>query len=222
MCGRYTLTKKNPSEFIDQFGPFEGLEKASFNRAPGQAQPVVIKRENQFSWTSIQWGEYQRKNGHETGFFPINARSETIGEKAIFASSFRERRCLIPADGWFEWQKIESQKYPFFHRLPNFLPFAIAGIWKPKEKRRESAFSILTTSAPSNLSHIHSRVPVILHQKIWNHWMDPESSEPELQEILKLKPPEISAYQVNSSVNSSRNDGPDLLLPGSGKQALLF
>ena len=167
-------------------------------------------------------GGVSEKNGHETGFFPINARSETIGERAIFASSFRERRCLIPADGWFEWQKLNLKSILSFIDSPIFSPFAIAGIWKPKEKRRESAFSILTTSAPSNLSHIHSRVPVILHQKIWNHWMDPESSEPELQEILKLKPPEIYAYQVNFSVNSSRNDGPDLLLPGSGKQALLF
>ena len=117
--------EKNPSEFIDQFGPFEGLEKARFNRAPGQAHPVVIKRENQFSWTSIQWGEYQRKNGHETGFFPINARSETIGEKSNLCQLFSSKKMPDPRRWVFEWQKIESQKYPFFHRLPNFLPLRL-------------------------------------------------------------------------------------------------
>ncbi len=222
MCGRYTLKETNPEKFTRKYGPFDGLEKPRYNRAPGQAHPVIIDRGNRYIWTSMQWGSNRSQKNPGGEFFPINARSETVTEKEIFSDSIRQRRCLIPADGWFEWQQVESQKYPFYHQLLKPDTFAIGGIWLDTGLDESFAFSILTRSASPEILHIHHRAPLIIPRELWASWMQPDINEPELQEIMKVKQPRINTFQVSSRVNSSRNEGPELLLPSSGKQALLF
>ena len=139
---------------------------------------------------------------------------------------FFKKRCLIPADGWFEWQLIETQKYPHFHQSSQREAFAFAGIWVGDETTSTSSsiyFSILTRSAPPDLLHIHHRTPLILPQSDWPRWLDSENNDPsELFQILNCPHPEIEVYQVSSLVNSIRNDGPEIIRPELGKQSLLF
>ena len=142
--------------------------------------------------------------------------------KEIFSDSFRQSRCLIPADGWFEWQQVESQKYPFYHQLLKPDTFAIGGIWLDTGQDESCAFSVLTRSASPDILHIHHRAPLIIPRELWTSWMQPDINESELQEIIQVKQPRIDAFQVSSRVNSTRNEGPELLLPTTGKQALLF
>ncbi len=222
MCGRYTLKETNPEKFTGKYGPFQGLEKPRYNRAPGQAHPVIIDRGNRHIWTSMQWGisRYQKNPGKK--FFPINARSETVTKKEIFSDSILQRRCLIPADGWFEWQRVESQKYPFYHQLLKPETFAIGGIWVDTGQDESFAFSVLTRSASPEILHIHHRAPLIIPSELWTSWMLHDMDESKLQEILQVKQPKIDTFQVSSKVNSSRNEGPELLLPTSEKQAFLF
>lgn len=221
MCGRYSLSTKNPKAFIRRFGSFDGLDHPKYNRAPGQAHPVVIERHRRNVWVLMNWGKFRnRAVSSPTDFFPINARSETVHFKKIFQESFSCKRCLIPADGWYEWQVLETEKYPFFHQIRSLEPFAFAGIWSEDPPM---AFSILTRSAPSELLHIHHRAPLILPESDWTTWLDGQINETEdILPLLQLAQPEIKAYQVSSKVNSSQNEGPDLIRPETGKQSLLF
>jgi putative SOS response-associated peptidase YedK len=224
MCGRYSLKTTNPQEFIDQFGPFDGLESPRYNRAPGQAHPAIINREKQHLWTSMIWGNFSRKADPSNSFFPINARSETVTRKNIFKDAISMGRCLIPADGWFEWQLIEKQKYPYYHHLEDHTPFAFAGIWTSikHEAEKQSVFSILTRPASPECLHIHHRAPLILPVEVWESWLSPDLAEKDILQLLMVEQPLISAYQVGSRVNSTRYDDAGLLEPNQGKQSLLF
>ena len=129
MCGRYTWTATNGGKFKKLIKEPEQPEKPSYNRAPGQSHPSISSQSGTIQWGNMLWGN-QKSDSSPNSFFPINARSETVQEKPIFKESYLERRCLIPADGWFEWQLIEGQKYPHHIFSENDETFAFAGIWK--------------------------------------------------------------------------------------------
>ena len=224
MCGRYSLKTTKPQEFIARFGPFDGLNTPRYNRSPGQAHPAIIDREKQHLWTSMAWGNSTPKGDPSGSFFPINARSETVTQKKIFKDAIRMGRCLVPADGWFEWQLIETQKYPFYHHLQGHTPFAFAGICISIENnaRKQSAFSVLTRSASPECLHIHHRAPLILPVEVWETWLCPDLPEKDILQLLQIEQPVVSAYQVGSRVNSTRHDDAGLLEPDQGKQSLLF
>ena len=224
MCGRYSLKDTTPKEFITKYGAFDGLNLPRYNRAPGQAHPIIIDRKKQHIWTSMNWGSFPGRSRHDQPFFPINARSETVTQKKVFEESIHKRRCLVPADGWYEWQLIETQKYPFYHQLSNHTAFAIAGIWSQgtDPNRKDSAFSILTRSASPEILHIHHRAPLVLPVGLWDIWLKSDLPEQELLKILGSKQPPITFFQVGPKVNSTSNDGPDLLEPEHGRQSLLF
>tara|TARA_B100000212_G_scaffold199614_1_gene150550 strand:+ start:136 stop:654 length:519 start_codon:yes stop_codon:yes gene_type:complete len=172
----------------------------------------------------MQWGSRASSKSSSSDFLPINARSETVVRKPTFCGSFREKRCLVPADGWFEWQLVETQRYPYYIRAKDHSTFAFAGIWKqlsPDPLHRQ-AFTIITRSAPPNLLHLHHRAPAIIPESDWGKWLADNSKEDELIQIMKREQPEMEAIQVSSQVNSSRNEGPELLEPAAGKQSLLF
>ena len=152
-------------------------------------------------------------------FFPINARSETIYEKPIFRKPIL-KRCLIPADGWFEWQVIEGQRYPHHIFSENDETFAFAGLWKSINQRK--VFSILTRSAAANILHIHHRAPVALTENYWELWLYEKQSQDSLKNVTDASQPVWTAQQVSSRVNSTRNNDPEILNPDSGKQSLLF
>jgi len=224
MCGRYSLRTTKPQEFIARFGSFYGLENPRYNRAPGQAHPAIIDRKKQHLWTSMTWGNSNPKGNPSGSFFPINARSETVIQKKIFKDAIRLGRCLIPADGWFEWQLIETQKYPFFHHLEGHAPFAFAGmrISIEDEAGKQSVFSILTRPASPECLHIHHRAPLILPVEVWETWLSPDLAEKDILQLLQIEQPLVSTYQVGSRVNFTRYDDAALLEPDQGKQSLLF
>ena len=149
MCGRYSWAQKKVSTQLEKLEVPPPPTSVSYNRAPGQEHPVVIKTTKKTDWSMAKWGIIPSQKLASSRLNPINARIETVREKSIFQDSLLHRRCLVPADGYFEWQKIDSQKYPYFHYLTNQHMFAMAGIWNEtkKEEGCVRSFSVLTQPA---------------------------------------------------------------------------
>ena len=220
MCGRYSWKKPNAKRFAKLTSKAPAAGQSLTNRAPGQIHPTLSAGKESNSWNEMWWGRPPR----ETKPSPINARCETVSEKPSFRDSFEQRRCLVPADGFYEWQVLETEKYPHFIHLPDHETFAMAGIWTKslEESDQTDIFSLLTQSAHASVLPLHHRMPVILRESDWEIWLDP-SSLPELLEKVLLKPgPRMIHYQVSNQVNSTRNDAPELQLPFSERQATLF
>lgn len=152
------------------------------------------------------------------GYTMINARSESIAVRPVFRLAFLRRRCIIPADGFFEWKTDGKVKQPFAIRLKSKEPLAMAGIWErwkdPKGNEVRST-AIITTSPNALMEKIHDRMPVILARDTWQKWLDPEEVKPEyLQDLLKPYPAEeMEAWPISALVNSPKNDGPEVLEP---------
>jgi putative SOS response-associated peptidase YedK len=143
----------------------------------------------------------------------INARSETVANKPSFRSAFRRRRCLVPADGFYEWGKIGGAKQPFFIHMQEESPFAIAGLWEhwqDSEGNEIETCTLLTTEANALLATIHKRMPVILNPGDYARWLDPDSSDPvALHNLLMPYPADAMAFRaVSLHVNNPRNEGP--------------
>ncbi|GAA6616496.1 SOS response-associated peptidase [Scytonema sp. NUACC26] len=148
----------------------------------------------------------------------INARAETVAEKPAFRSAFKRRRCLIVADGFYEWQQRDGKKQPFYFRLQNGEAFGFAGLWEEWRAHSEetvSSCTILTTRANELLEPVHDRMPVILHQKDYDLWLAPQVQTSEMvQQLLQPYPSEaMTAYPVSTRVNSPKHDSPDCVQP---------
>ena len=219
MCGRYTWTATNGGKFKKLIKEPEQPDTPSYNRAPGQSHPSISSQSGSIQWDNMLWGS-PKSDASPNSFFPINARSETVKEKPIFREAYLKKRCLIPADGWFEWQVIEGQKYPHHIYSENFETFAFAGIWKIINQNK--VFSILTRSAAPNILHIHHRAPLALTENYWQLWLNEKQSQDSLRTLTEASQPIWKAQQVSSRVNSTRNNDPEILNPDSGKQSLLF
>jgi putative SOS response-associated peptidase YedK len=148
----------------------------------------------------------------------INARAETLATKPAFRSAFKRRRCLIPADGFYEWQKIAGAKVkqPFYIRLAKDRPFAFAGLWEKWHNDEGSLLescTIVTTEPNDVMRPLHDRMPVILPDEEYARWLDPKNEDvDELQELLRPYPAEeIAACPITTFVNSPRNDGPECI-----------
>ena len=223
MCGRFTLT--TPGELVaEAFGLDETPELAPrYNIAP--SQPVAILRR-------VQRTEPRRLAFVRWGFVPswsldpwrrgplINARSETAAEKSSFREAFERRRCLIPADGFYEWKPVPGSraKQPFAIRLRDGRPFAFAGLWEPPapaEAEPVETCTILTTQPNGLLRPIHDRMPVILPPEEYEPWLDPGPARPgELLALLRPYPAEaMVCFPVGRAVNDPRNEGPECAAP---------
>src|SRR5262249_7430344 len=150
------------------------------------------------------------------GYRLINARAETAAGKPAFRSAFRSQRCLIPADGFYEWQKLNRRRQPFYFRLKDGRPFAFAGLWGRWRKgvaEVVEACTILTTGANGLVRPLHERMPVILAPKDFERWLDPRVQEAErVQPLLRSFPEdEMIAYPVGTRVNSPKNEGPECI-----------
>ena len=147
----------------------------------------------------------------------INARSETVAEKPSFRSAFKQRRCLILADGFYEWRKQSAKKQPFYFRLKNGNPFAFAGLWErwhDSEDNRLETCTILTTEANRTVNPVHDRMPVMLHAENYDRWLDQSQSLESLQALLHPYDDNLmTAYPVSTSVNSALNDTSDCTVP---------
>jgi putative SOS response-associated peptidase YedK len=214
MCGRFTLTDPD-QRLVAQFD-LPGIPdlKPRYNIAPTQPVAVVrvaaegaIREMVLLHWGLIPfWAQDQ-----EIGARLINARAETAAEKPAFRHAFRRRRCLVVADGFYEWQKQDGAKQPYFIRLRDSSPFAFAGLWErwegPDAAVIESC-TLLTTEPNDLLGQIHNRMPVILHPEDYGLWLNPGVQQPEqLQPLLHAYPAEeMEAFPVSRRVNSPDND----------------
>lgn len=219
MCGRYTLTLPL-GQLLDTFQvpPPEFEFQPRFNIAPSQKAPVVARDSRGRRMGLLRWGLVPSwAKDPSIGNRLINARSETVDEKPSFRSAFRRRRCLVPADGFFEWKKEDGEKMPCWVHPANRGLLAFAGLWErwePEGSDPLHTFTILTREAAPEIRGIHPRMPVILAAEAWNAWLDPETDPGILSRILEEnQAPALSAYPVSSRVNVPRNDDPSCIEP---------
>ncbi len=220
MCGRYTLSTPVGvlAEEFGLAGPLPELQP-SYNVAPTQEVPAVLAGGGGRRLELLKWGLIPSwANDPGIGARMINARSETVAEKPSFRRAFKDRRCLIPADGFYEWQRTNGGKQPYYFRMKSGRPFAFAGLWESWNGGEEiHSCTILTTDANDLLGEIHHRMPVILPHEDYELWLDPAVREPE--ELLPLLAPypadDMEAYPVSRMVNSPSNDDPGCIEPAA-------
>jgi putative SOS response-associated peptidase YedK len=220
MCGRFTLTDPD-QDLAAQFNLPEIPDmQPRYNIAPTQPVAAVrvapdaaspdaapVRELALLHWGLIPFWAKDPKIGSRM----INARSETVAEKPAFRAAFRRRRCLVVADGFYEWQKLERGKQPFYVRLRNGQPFAFAGLWeqwkRPDDHVIESC-TLLTTQPNNLIRPVHNRMPVILHPSDYDLWLDPEVQQADhLQPLLRAYPPEeMEAYPISRFVNHPDHD----------------
>ena len=224
MCGRYTLTVPL-SNLVDFFEvPPPAFEiRPRYNIAPSQEVPIVAQDSRGRRMGLLRWGLVPSwAKDPSIGNRLINARSETVGEKPAFRSAFRARRCLVPADGFFEWMKEgepgrSREKNPYWIHGADGAPLAFAGLWErwgSEDQGPLHTFTILTTEAGPRIREIHPRMPVILSRELWGSWLDPNTDLPSLSDLLRsAEIPSLSAHPVSSLVNSPGNDLPACVVP---------
>lgn len=233
MCGRIVLSSA-PHQLAEQFflDVVPELEPR-YNICPGQDIPAVVPNPSSEGRliSQLKWGlelPWARDTGSEPKL--INARSETVLDKPAFREAFRQRRCLVPADGFYEWQKRPDGRQPYYFCGRERTPLALAGIWEEREYpggRVMRTCSLLTTTANSLMRPVHHRMPVILPRQDWNFWLDlPPAQAETLLDLLKPLPAEMMrSWPVSRRVNSPANDGPACVEPvwdDQGGQLNLF
>lgn len=221
MCGRFTL-KSSGKAVAKAFALAETPDMfARYNIAP--TQPVLAVREahgrSGREAVSLRWGLIPPwAEDIKVGSRMINARSESAADKPAFRAAFRERRCLVVADGFYEWQKPARQ--PYLIHLKDQQPFAFAGLWErwrsPENQQIESC-TILTTAANDLVNLLHVRMPVILHPGDYDRWLDPKMHDVhELQAMLQpLASEEMSIYPVSTRVNNVRHEDAGCIAPAA-------
>lgn len=221
MCGRMTQYLSS-EEIAALFGaePLVSLAGGRYNVAPTQTALVVEEDGERRVIAAHRWGLIPPwADSAKIGSQMINARSETVAEKPSFRSAFKRQRCLVPVDGFYEWQKVGSTKVPHAIVRKDGQPLALAGLWSswrdPATGEELRTFTVITTQANATMQPLHERMPVILPDDAWERWLDPTFTDiPALQALLRPAPDDLlNAYPVSRLVNDVRNDGPQLLLP---------
>jgi putative SOS response-associated peptidase YedK len=220
MCGRFVLTSSG-QELAEAFGvPAPDLFTPRYNIAPTQEVFAVRAGESGRELARLRWGLVPSwSKDAKGGGRLINARAETADQMPSFRSAFKRRRCLIAADGFYEWKALEGRKtkQPYFISLKSGGPFAFAGLWEVWHRDEENlqTCTILTTAPNDLMRSLHDRMPVILPAKEYDLWLDPTIQDPEqLRPLLRPYPAKaMAAYAVSTLVNSPRNDNPDCILP---------
>jgi len=212
MCGRYTLRSPGRIKLAgaDQLELDDIVPR--FNIAPGQTVLAILDLERQTFARMLLWGLVPSWSKEPKGF--INARAETLEVKPSFNESFQRRRCLIPADGFYEWQRTGRARQAFFFQMKDEAPFAFAGVWDEWKKDGVSIAScaIVTTAANELMTEIHDRMPVILPEQSYKRWLDPRTSPAELKELLiPFSSSEMKSHPVGSNVNYPKIDNDDLI-----------
>jgi putative SOS response-associated peptidase YedK len=211
VCGRFTLT--TPPELIAEHFGLDDVPPLGprYNIAPTQPVPVVRKTAQGRRLEMLRWGLVPSWAGDPSiGNRLINARAETVADKPSFRSAYRRRRCLVVADGFFEWKRVGVRKQPMYIRLRDQAPFAFAGLWESWHRDQPDAVescTLITTGPNALLATIHDRMPVILHPDDYARWLDPGAGDP--ARLLRPYPAaEMTAHPVSRRVNSPANDDP--------------
>ena len=217
MCGRFTQ-RADAKSLAKAFEVTEvPAIEARYNIAPTQDVLGIIESGDGREATFYRWGLIPSwAKDASVGARLINARSETVAEKPAFRQAFRQRRCIIPADGFYEWQRVGGRKQPFFFRMRDERPFGFAGLWERWEGEGGELLdscTILTTGANEVLRPVYDRMPVILPPEDYELWLDADERERSLLTELLLPYPaaEMVGYPVSRLVNSTRGGGPEFL-----------
>jgi putative SOS response-associated peptidase YedK len=228
MCGRF-VSATPPDElarYFDVDAVSESVLEPSFNVAPTNDVYVVLetgglRRLDAFHWGLVPFWAKDLSVGNRM----INARADSLADKNAYKRPFAKRRCIIPADGFFEWQKVAGQKakQPFYITRTDGEPFAFAGLWElwrpPDNKEDDEAIvrscTIITGDPNEKVAEIHDRMPVMLPPPVWETWLDPDNND--VQELGKLLVPApatlITTHPVSTKVNNVREKGPELIEP---------
>jgi putative SOS response-associated peptidase YedK len=219
MCGRYTLT--TPAGRLAEEFRLDGTVEVppSYNVAPTQQVAAVLEDEGGRRLEMLRWGLVPSwADDPGIGARMINARSETAPEKPSFRRAFRGRRCLIAADGFYEWKRENGGKQPYYFRMQDGRPFAFAGLWESWDKGDGTlrTCAILTTRANDVLSPVHDRMPVILPSDSYDAWLDPDADREELGELMvPYSGDDLETYPVSRFVNSPRNNDERCIEPAA-------
>src|SRR3954462_1506518 len=226
MCGRMTM-RTNPSDIAEIFdAELDGHAAAvldelgpRYNVAPTQEIPVVVQRDDGRRIEMHRWGLVPSwsRSVSSAGARYINARGETVATSPAFRASFLRRRCIIPADGFYEWRREGRVKQPFLIHTPHDAPLAFAGLWSPWRDPADGQWllsaTVVTTAANATVGELHNRMPVIRDEEAWRLWLDPDTRdegllqsllEPAADDLLELRP-------ASPLVNNANNEGAALL-----------
>lgn len=220
MCGRFSLTGD-----LDFYAEYFGVDAVvtepmapSWNVAPTDMVYVIAEREGTRQLGSMKWGLVPHW-AKDSRSIHINARAETVATNNTFMESFAKRRCLIPADGFYEWESPEEGRTPHWVFRADGHPMAFAGIWAARHDMEtdqwERTCAIITKDSTGVISKIHDRMPVSLDRTAWDAWLDRDLRDPEaaLGLLVPMDPEEIMEHTVSRAVNSVRNNGPELRAP---------
>ena len=229
MCGRYTLTNPDPARMRARFDILESSEIAEeprFNIAPTDPVPAVRRFADGRQLGRLRWGLVPGVWAEKKGQRPlINARVESVATQSAFAESFRERRCLIPADGFYEWRADEDGKRPVWISRSDGELFAFAGIWAelPRRDGGNVLHSCALVTCPPNelIGPIHDRMPVVLDPGAEGAWLEPDADPDDLLGLLVPAAEELLVVrEVSDAVNDVREDGAHLIEPRPEEQRL--
>lgn len=223
MCGRFA--RKSTQDLLAEWFDLE-LEDMpwfapSYNVAPQSTQPVVRANRDtgERELALLRWGlvPFWAKEAR-VGYSMINARAEEAASKPAFRESMKKRRCLVPADAFYEWQRINPKvKYPYAFALKSDEPYAFAGLWeqwKGKENETLETFTILTTDPNELMEPVHNRMPVILEPRDYDRWLDPETTDrPPVDLLRPFAAEKMRAWRVSDRVGNVRNNDAGLLEP---------
>ena len=238
MCGRFTL--RSIDRLKEKLKTLNWAEisrlpliEPRYNIAPSQEVLTITQSGNEPAFDVMIWGLIPSWSREPAGF--INARAETLEEKPSFSESFARRRCLIPADGFYEWQRNGKTRQPYYFQMKDEAPFAFAGLWdswrNPKEflsgpSANITSCSIITTTPNELLTPIHDRMPVILAPDDYDRWLREDARPNELRELLAPFPAaEMKSFPVSPQVNHAEAEGPQLVEPveiRESEQGVLF
>lgn len=219
MCGRFTQSQT--AQKIAQAFQVDNVASLTrrYNIAPTQPVATILQTKDDANrqFKMLRWGLIPSwAKDAKMGSRLINARAETVAEKPSFRSAFKQRRCLVLTDGFYEWQQQEKNKQPFYFRVRNGEPFAFAGLWerwKDAEGEEIQSCTILTTEANEIMRPIHDRMPVIIDAKDYDGWLDPQVQKSDYVQSL-LRPylaEEMTVYAVSTLVNKRNNDSPECI-----------
>ncbi|MFC0476602.1 SOS response-associated peptidase [Robertmurraya beringensis] len=219
MCGRFSLTEEIYNlkrqfefEFFEEIGP-------RYNIAPSQMVLAIGQNKGGRKGAYLKWGLVPYwADDPKIGYKMINARSEGIDEKPSFKQPFKQRRCLILSDGFYEWKKNGKEKQPYRFVMKDHKPFALAGlydVWKKEGQSPIVTCTIITTTPNEVTEDVHDRMPVILKKEDYDTWLDPNNQDTTmLKSLLRPYPAdEMVKYEISPLVNSPKNEVPEILQP---------
>lgn len=217
MCGRYASSRR-PDDLVSYFDvedPPEEVLPPKWNVAPTDPVYAVVQKATR-QLRVLRWGLVPSwSKDAKGGARMINARQESVKVKPAFRKAYATRRCLVPADGYYEWKPEGASKQPYFLSDRDGGPLAMAGLyehWKSPDGEWLSTCTIITTTAPDELGEIHDRAPLLVPREHWALWLDPEVADPG-DLLIPGTPGVLDAWPVGKDVGNVRNDGPQLVVP---------